>query len=102
MAILFSQTMPEGASVEVLDAVTEEMGVDADPPAGMIVHVHFEEAGRVRIVDVWESAQAHATFVEERLAPAMAKVAAAHGMDLAQMGEPVTSVTEVHRMVRGR
>jgi hypothetical protein len=36
------------------------------------------------------------------LNPAIAKVAAANGMDPAQMPQPQQSVTEVHRVVRGR
>jgi hypothetical protein len=102
VAIIFTQTMPEGVPLELLDAVAEEMGVHADPPVGLIVHTHFEEDGRVRIVDVWESAESHQKFVEERLGPAMAKVAAQRGIDMAQAGQPESSVTEVHFVVRGR
>jgi hypothetical protein len=101
MAIVFTQTLPEGVPIEMIDAVTEEMGVDSDPPAGLIVHTHFEEGGRAKIVDVWESAEAHAKFVEGRLGPAFRTVAERHGVDLDAAGEPETSVVEVHRIVRG-
>jgi hypothetical protein len=100
MPIIFQQNMPAGVPIEMLDAVTEEMGVDNDPPEGMIVHTHFEKDGRVQVFDVWESAEQHQKFSESRLMPALAKVAAARGFDLPQ-GEPDVSVTEVHRLVRG-
>jgi hypothetical protein len=102
MTILFTQVMPVGVPIEMLDAVTEEMGVDNDPPEGLIVHTHFEEGGRAHIVDVWESAEAHQRFAESRLNPAMGKVAATRGFDMARAGEPEMSMTDVHRMVRGR
>lgn len=102
MAVIVQQTMPAGVPLAMLDEVTVEMGVDTNPPDGMIVHTHYEEGGRVHIVDVWESEQTHQTFVETKLRPAMGKVAAGRGFDLSQAGEPDTSVVEVHRVVRGR
>jgi hypothetical protein len=102
MAVIVQQTMPTGVPVAMIDDVTVEMDVDTNPPDGMIVHTHYEEGGRIHIVDVWESEQAHQTFVETRLRPAMGKVAAQRGFDLAQAGEPETSVIEAHRVVRGR
>jgi uncharacterized protein YciU (UPF0263 family) len=101
MAIVFQQTLPADVPIEMIDAVTEEMGVDNDPPDGMLVHTHFEKDGHVQVVDVWESAEHHQRFTESRLMPAMTKVAAANGVELPE-GEPDVSVTEVHRLVRGR
>jgi hypothetical protein len=34
------------------------------------------------------------------LQPALGRVAAARGIDLHQVGEPETSITEIHRLVR--
>lgn len=101
MAVILRQTMPEGVPVEMLDAVSDEMNVDADPPAGMHVHVHWVENGRVQVYDVWDSADEFKRFEAERLNPAIAKVAAQNGLDVAQMPQPEQSVTEVHRLVRG-
>jgi hypothetical protein len=100
MPIIFEQSMPAGVPIDMLDAVTEEMGVDNDPPEGLIVHTHFERNGRVQVIDVWDSAEQHQKFTESRLMPALTKVAAARGFDLPQ-GQPDVSVTEVHRLVRG-
>jgi hypothetical protein len=102
VTILFTQVMPVGVPIEMLDAVAEEMGVDNDPPVGLIVHTHFQKDGRVHIVDVWESDEAYERFADTRLNSAMAKVAADRGFDLSQAPEPEISITTVHRMVRGR
>jgi hypothetical protein len=101
MAVILEQVMPEGVSLQMLDEVTDEMGVDENPPDGILLHSHFEQNGRIRVVDVWESQEAYDTFRENRLIPAMQAVAQRNGAD-----EPPpqleTSITEVHRVVRGR
>jgi hypothetical protein len=102
VAVIMRQTMPAVASLEMLDAVTEEMGAKADPPAGLIVHTHYESGGQVEIMDVWESTQAYEKFAEDRLGPAMQAVAARRGVDIAQGGPPEYTVTDVHTVVRGR
>jgi hypothetical protein len=101
MAIIYQQILPSAVPIDMLDAVTEEMDVDNDPPDGMIVHTHFEKDGRVQVIDVWQSVEQHDKFTESRLMPAMGKVAADRGFDLPQ-NEPEVSLTEVHRVVRGR
>jgi hypothetical protein len=103
MPSIVKQTLPEGVSLEILDAVAVEMNVDADPPPGMIVHTHYAEGGQVHIFDVWENESDYRTFAEHRLAPAMARVAEAHGLTPpgGPSGEPM-DVVDVHRMVRGR
>jgi hypothetical protein len=42
MAVLIEDVFPVGITIELLDAVTDEMGVDANLPPGGILHVHFE------------------------------------------------------------
>jgi hypothetical protein len=102
MTVVMQQTMPEGMTIEFLDEVTRQLGVLSDPPEGLIVHTHFAEGGRIRIIDVWDSAQAFDTFRDGRLMPTMEKVAADAGMDLTQAPQPETTVTEVAGLVRGR
>jgi hypothetical protein len=101
MAIIVRQVLPAGVGLDMIDAVTDEMGVETTPPAGMLVHTHFEQDGRVHVVDIWDSSEAHEAFAATRLMPAMGKVSAARGVDLAAAGPPETVVTEVHRLVRG-
>jgi hypothetical protein len=86
MAVLIEDVFPVGVTVELLDAVTEEMGVDGNLPPGGVMHVHFERDGRAHGVDVWESVEAYDQFVQSTLVPAMGKVAAARGLDPSKDG----------------
>jgi hypothetical protein len=100
MAVLIEEVFPVAVTVELLDAVTDEMGVDLKLPPGGVMHVHFERDGRAHSVDVWDSLEAHDQFVQSTLMPVMSKVAAARGLDPSKMGEPDVKITEVHRLVR--
>jgi len=86
----------------LLDEVTRQMGVETDPPDGLIVHTHFDEGGRIRVIDVWESPDKFESFRDRRLMPAMQKVAADSGLDMTQAPQPETTMTEVAGLVRGR
>jgi len=74
MGVLVENVFPVGVTNELLDAVTDEMGVDAKIPPGGIVHVHFEKDGRAHGVDVWDSVEAYQQFVESTLMPAMGRL----------------------------
>jgi hypothetical protein len=100
MAVLIEDVFPVGVTIELLDAVTDEMGVDVKLPPGGILHLHFEKDGRAHGVDVWDSVEAYEQFVQSTLMPAMGKVAVASGLDPSRMGEPEVTITEVHRLVR--
>jgi len=102
MTVVMQQTMPEGTTLELLDEVTRQMGVETDPPDGLIVHTHFDEGGRIRVIDVWESPDKFESFRDRRLMPAMQKVAADSGLDMTQAPQPETTMTEVAGLVRGR
>lgn len=99
MPVILIQTLPDGVPIAMLDAVTARMDAKANPPDGLIVHTHYEQDGRVRVMDVWESEQAFRTFQQERLVPAMQQVAAENGMELGDQPDHV--VVEVHDYVRG-
>ena len=99
MAILIENVFPAGVTYELLDAVTDEMGVDAELPPGGISHVHFEKDGRAHGVDVLDSVEAYQQFVQSTLMPAMGKVAAAKRPRPVQVGDPEVTITEVHRVV---
>lgn len=90
MAVVFTQDMP-GGTREMIEAVTKEMDVAHDPPAGLIVHTACElPGGGVRIVDVWESREDHEAFGQGRLHSALTVVAQRMGVDLSTMPEPRT------------
>ena len=101
MAVIHHLTMPDGIPIQMVDEVSDRMNVEADPPAGLIVHTHYEQDGRVHIVDVWDSHEAYETFNAQRLGPTVGKVAGEHGIDLGAGPPPDSVVTELHRMVRG-
>jgi hypothetical protein len=100
MAVIIEDVFPVGVTIELLDAVTDEANVDAQLPPGLITHVHFEKDGRAHGFDVWDSLESYQQFLESTLMPAMLKVANARGLDLSNMGEAETTITEVHRVVR--
>jgi hypothetical protein len=66
MAVLIEDVFPAGVTIELLDAVTDEMGVDGNLPAGGVMHAHFEREGRAHGVDVWDSVEAYDSFVRQR------------------------------------
>jgi hypothetical protein len=88
MAVLIEDVFPVEVTIELLDAVTDEMGVDGHLLPGGVMHVHFERDGRAHGVDVWDWVEAYDQFVQSTLMPAMGKVAAARGLDPSKMGEP--------------
>jgi hypothetical protein len=74
MAIAMVQEFEAGddRSTVNYDAIREQLNVEADPPAGMIVHTAgFTAGGVFRIFDVWETREAWERFREERLMPAV-------------------------------
>jgi hypothetical protein len=74
MAVLIEDVFPVGVTIELLDAVTDEMGVDGNLPAGGVMHVHFESDGRAHGVDVWDSVEAYDHFVQSTLSPPWARL----------------------------
>lgn len=76
------------ATREEYDQVNEKLGDDT--PEGAILHAATDlGGGRMKAVDIWESAAAYQTFVQERLIPAIAEV----NPDAPQTGEP-----EIHEI----
>ena len=62
----------DAPSRELYEKISSMMDVQDNPPAGLLVHTASEtEQGGVRVVDVWESAQAADDFQRTRLIPAM-------------------------------
>jgi hypothetical protein len=77
------------ATVELYDQVNEKLG--GDIPEGGIVHTGIDLGnGKMKIVDVWESAEHFQKFVQEKLIPAIAEV----DPDAPQAPEP--EIYEVH------
>jgi hypothetical protein len=60
-----------GGTQQQYDAVHGHLGVDSDPPEGMIFHAGGPIEGGWRVIDVWESREAFDRFAGGRLQPAV-------------------------------
>ena len=81
MAIVISLTL-KGVPTDAFDEVNAELRQDENPPPGLIVHlVHAVGADAVRVLDVWESEEAHDAFDDANHPPAvLAEVLARRGL----------------------
>ena len=70
MAVTLFMRVPE-LSLGRYDKLMVSLGLDANPPAGMVLHVATEAVGAVNVVEVWQTPQAAEGFVETRLKPAL-------------------------------
>ena len=78
------------ATVDQYDAVNEKLDAENNPIDGLMVHSGAAVGdNKMRIVDIWESADAFQKFVQERLIPAIAEVSP----DAPQAAEP-----EIHEL----
>jgi hypothetical protein len=85
---------PAGMTRDAYDAVDIEVGVEADPPEGLIMHCAAETDGAWQIVEVWESEEDALRFDKDRLGPAIAEITGSSGPP---PSAPATY--EVHRLV---
>ena len=98
MAVAIRTTdFPIGVGPETYDRVNAEMGIEGEPPEGLIFHWAGEVDDKWTIIDVWESSEAYDRFSEERLRPAIQKVT---GMDPAGAPGPTRSEFPVHNYVK--
>lgn len=74
MAVVIITELPPMANRAMEEAVSTELDIDRNPPAGLIVHTASETDGVITIVDVWESRKQFDDFDAERLRPAVGKV----------------------------
>ena len=61
----------DGGTQEQYDTVHAHIGVDGDPPAGLICHAAGPVEGGWGIIDYWESREAFDRFAASRLQPAI-------------------------------
>jgi hypothetical protein len=98
MAVAIRTTdFPEGVGTQMYDGVQAEMGIQDDPPAGLIFHWAGELDGKWTVMDVWESREAYDSFREGRLFPAIAKVS---GMEPGSGPMPTVTEFPVHNYVK--
>lgn len=70
MAMALFMRVPE-LSLERYDQMMVALGLDANPPAGLLLHVATEGVGAVNVVEIWQTPQAAEGYVEGRLKPAL-------------------------------
>jgi hypothetical protein len=73
MAVTLFMRIPE-LTPERYDRMMLELGLDPNPPAGMILHVASEAVGAINVHEVWQTPQAAESFVAGRLAAALGSV----------------------------
>jgi hypothetical protein len=62
-------------STPTYDGVQQKLGVENDPPPGLIFHsAGFGDDGIFRIYEVWESREEAERFFDERIMPAVNEV----------------------------
>lgn len=86
---------------EVYDAVNAKVGVDTEPPAGMLMHCAGEVDGVFQIIDIWESEEHAERFDTERLGPAINEVlsAAGPGQTPGPGAAPSPTLYQLHNLI---
>jgi hypothetical protein len=83
------------ASTDEYDKVTAKIDPESNPPDGLILHCGADiGGGKMKVVDIWDSADAFQTFADARLGPAIGEVM---GEDAS---EPQIDIHELHDLYR--
>jgi hypothetical protein len=85
------------ATWEDYETVSNAIGSDDDPPAGLIVHAAGEVDGKWQSVAVWESEEAYERFRDERVLPAVRQTL---GDSAIEAGPPPMESFEVKHLVK--
>jgi hypothetical protein len=89
MAIAMFMEWP-GVTQQQYEAMLEELDLDRNPADGVLLHVASITPHGLRVVDLWESAEAFDAFSQERMMPAVQNA----GIDT----EPTIDVLPVHNI----
>lgn len=87
-------SQPPGVTPDMYDAVNAAMGVDEDPPDGLLIHAAGDVNGTWQIIDVWESDDQARRFDAERLGPAVGQVTG-----MSDPPAPSVTIYEAHNVV---
>jgi quinol monooxygenase YgiN len=95
MAVLM--TIEFEASKDQYDEVNQKLDVESNPPDGLLIHAAEDVGGgKMRVVDVWESAGQLEAFTNGPLMAAMTEVMGEQDPDSANPPE----VRELHNVVK--
>ncbi len=86
MAVVSFVEFPN-ATIKQYDQVMKEMDMGKATPPGALCHIAYEENGRLRVVNVWESEEDGDRFMREKLIPVWDKLG---------MGRPHIRTYRVH------
>ena len=80
----------DGVTPDQYDQVRGVVGWETDDPRGGFFHVVSFDDGRLKVTDVWETAEDFQAFVDQRLMPGVQRVGLA--------GEPRVVIRPAHRI----
>jgi hypothetical protein len=89
MAVAMTMHWP-GLTPDQYDAIMAKLGLDANPPAGAVLHVALETEHGIDVLDVWQTDQAFNGFLEQRLLPVVS--------ELGITGEPEITIVPLHNL----
>jgi hypothetical protein len=89
MAVIVEMEMQ--VTPDQYDAVDAAIDPEGDPPDGLIAHTARFDGDTLKILDVWESADAFGAFAESRLGPGIGETL---GDDAPEPPQP--KFTELH------
>jgi len=81
----------EGFTLDQYDQTAKVLDRESDWPLGMMYHVAASDGSKIRITDVWDSAEHFQQFVEQRLMPAVKQIGA--------QGEPKVEIYPAHAIL---
>ena len=70
MAVTVFMRYPD-LSLEQYGRIMADMGLDANPPGGAILHIAAEGVGGINVCEVWQTAGAAEGYIEQRLRPVL-------------------------------
>jgi hypothetical protein len=77
-------------SAETYDEVIASLDLDANPPAGAILHLAGESNGAITTTEIWQTEQTFRAYYDYRLTPALRL----HGVHR----DPVVEVAPLHNV----
>ena len=89
MAVAMTMHWP-GLTSDQYDAVMAKLGLDANPPAGAVLHAATETDDGIEVFEVWQTEQAFNSFLEHRMLPVVS--------ELGLSGEPEVRVVPLHNL----
>ncbi len=89
MAVAMYMHWP-GLTSDQYDSIMARLGLDANPPAGWVLHMATVTEEGVDVCDIWQTEQAFNGFLEQRVLPAVS--------ELGIRGEPDIRVIPLHNL----